>query len=138
MTALAILFTMASLGLSETAYLIRKRKASELPVCPIGEDCVVVLNSRYNKFLGVHNEYLGFVFYAVVSLIAVLLVVGVGPRDLMAYFAKIMIFGASFASLLLLYIQWRVLKAWCFWCVMSAITIFVMALVVLTNNITIL
>src|SRR3972149_4727865 len=84
MTALVILFTMASLGLSETAYLIRKRKASELPVCPIGEDCVVVLNSRYNKFLGVHNEYLGFVFYAVVSLIAVLLVVGVGPRDLMA------------------------------------------------------
>ncbi len=138
MTALAILFTMAALGISETAYLIRKRKASELPICPIGESCLTVLNSRYNKFLGVHNEYLGFVFYAAVSLVASFLVVGFGPKELLAYFAKIMILGASFASLILLYIQWRVLRAWCFWCVMSAATIFVMALVVFTSNITIL
>lgn len=49
MTAFALLFTLSAIGISETVYLIRKRIASERPVCLIGEDCTLVLASKYNK-----------------------------------------------------------------------------------------
>ncbi|MEK7081962.1 MAG: vitamin K epoxide reductase family protein [Patescibacteria group bacterium] len=49
MTALALLFTLSAVGISETVYLIRKRLAAEKPICPIGENCALVLTSRWSK-----------------------------------------------------------------------------------------
>ncbi|MBI5787081.1 MAG: vitamin K epoxide reductase family protein [Candidatus Niyogibacteria bacterium] len=132
MTALSLLFTMAALGLSETAYLIRKRRAMEAPVCPIGEDCHAVLSSKYSRLFFVHNEIAGFVFYAAVSVFAALLVIGIGPARTIILILSILVFSGSAASLFFLYLQWKVIKAWCFWCVMSALTIFAMAVIILS------
>lgn len=132
MSALALLFTMAALGISETAYLIRKRKAYELPVCPIGEDCHTVLTSKYNRLFLVHNDAAGFVFYIVISLITAFLVIGAGPLEVLAKILIVLVFSGFAVSIFFLYLQWQVIKAWCFWCVMSALTIFVMAIVILS------
>lgn len=132
MSALALLFTMAALGVSETAYLIRKRKTFQLPVCPIGEDCHTVLTSKYNRLFFVHNDAAGLFFYIIISLAAAFLVIGAGPLGVLAKILIFLVFAGLAVSIFFLYLQWRVIKAWCFWCVMSALTIFVMAIVILS------
>lgn len=134
MTPHALLFTLAAMGISETAYLIRKRMALEAPVCPIGEDCATVLSSKYSKIFGIHNEYLGLLFYFAVSFAAAFLVIGVGSLPFWNFILRVLVAGASVFSAFLIYLQWRVIQAWCFWCVMSAITVFIMALILLTND----
>lgn len=131
MISYALLFTLAVIGISETVYLIKKRKTQEKPACILGEDCCKVLESKYNKIFGVHNDILGLVFYILISFIAAFLVIGVEQQGLWVVLAKIMIFGGVVMSLFFIYLQWRVIKAWCFRCLMSAFTTFLMAIVVL-------
>jgi len=134
MTSFALLFTLASIGISETVYLIRTRINSEKPVCLIGDDCMTVLSSRYSKFFFIHNDVLGLLVYIIISLIAALLVIGVSPIPLWSLFIKILVSIASIASFVFTYLQWRVIRVWCFWCLMSAFTIWLMGLIVLISS----
>ena len=79
MTSYALLFTLSAIGISETVYLIRKRIASEKPICPIGDDCALVLESKYNKIFIIPNDVLGLFFYIATSFISAFLVIGVEP-----------------------------------------------------------
>lgn len=133
MTSFALLFTLSAIGISETVYLIRKRIASEKPVCPIGEGCATVLTSKYSKMFIIPNDILGLLSYIVISLIAAFLVIGVEPVFLWNFVLKILIAAASLMSILLTYLQWRVIHAWCFWCLMSAFTIWLMGTIILIN-----
>ncbi|MEK9174986.1 MAG: vitamin K epoxide reductase family protein [Patescibacteria group bacterium] len=130
-----LLFTLSTIGISETSYLIRKRIASEKPICPIGEGCALVLTSRYNKFFIVPNDVLGLLFYIVISLISSFLVIGVGPLIFLDFVFKFSIAAGSLLSLFFTYLQWLVIRAWCFWCLMSAFTIWVMGVIILISAI---
>lgn len=132
LTAHALLFTIAAIGIAEAAYLIRKRIAAERPVCPIGEDCVTVLSSKYNRLFGIHNDLLGFLFYIAFATLVALLVIGTGPKEELLQLAEIMLAGAAGMSLYLIYLQKYVIRAWCFWCLMSAGTIGLMGIIMLT------
>ena|ERR1700681_980376 len=134
MTSYALLFTLAAIGISETVYLIRKRIASEKPICPIGDSCALVLTSKYNKIFFIHNDVLGLLFYAVALAITGLVVIGLGPLALWTVILKLSVAAAALSSLLFTFLQWRVLKAWCFWCVMSACTIWLMAIIILISH----
>ncbi|MEK7473303.1 MAG: vitamin K epoxide reductase family protein [Patescibacteria group bacterium] len=127
MSAFALLFTLAAIGISEVVYLIRTRRAAEQPVCLIGGQCAMVLTSKYNKLFGFHNDVAGLLFYIAASVLTALLVLEIGPEQLLVDVFALMLAVASLLSLLLVYIQWRVLKAWCFWCLMSAFTVWGMA-----------
>lgn len=135
MSSLALLFTISAIGISETTYLIRKRRASERPFCVIGERCYEVLSSKYNSlFFGIPNDILGLLFYITVAFLTALVVIGIGEIMVLVLLAKLVILTGVAISLALLYIQWRILRAWCFWCVVSAVTTFIMgAIVALTN-----
>jgi uncharacterized membrane protein len=135
MTSFALLFTLSSIGISETAYLIRKRIALEKPVCPIGENCALVLESKYNKIFFMHNDVLGFLFYIAASFITAFLVIGVGPLALWKFILKLFIALGSLMSLVFTYLQWRVIRAWCFWCLMSAFTIWLMGVIILATSV---
>lgn len=130
LTPHALLFTISAVGISETAYLIRKRVAAERPVCPIGENCFTVLSSKYNRFLGIHNDISGLLFYVSFAFISAFLVIGVGSAALWITLVWIMLALATLMSLVLIYLQWRVIRAWCFWCLMSAATIGLMDIIV--------
>ncbi len=138
MTPHALLFTLAAIGISETVYLIRKRTVQEKPVCIIGETCHIVLESKYSKMFGIPNDVLGLLFYLMISAITAFLVIGIEPVIWLDRLAKVLVLGAATLSLYLIYLQWRVLKAWCFWCLMSATTVFLMAAIVLLTNLRIL
>lgn len=131
MTALALLFTLAAIGIAETTYLIRMRRMEEKPICPIGNDCHLVLTSKYNRLFGIHNDILGLSFY-----LAAAALTGYGVLDgryvsrdtditLLVGFASMLVGGTLF-SLVLVFIQWRLVKAWCFWCLTSSVTVWLM------------
>lgn len=129
MTVFVLLFTLAAIGIAETTYLIRSRHAAEKPVCIIGSDCHVVLTSKYNKIFFIHNDVAGLIFYLVAAFLTALLFLEVGYADLITNLFAIMLVGASIMSLGLVFLQWRVIKAWCFWCLSSAGTVWLMTLI---------
>jgi uncharacterized membrane protein len=135
MTTFALLFTLSAIGISETVYLIRVRRAAEMPVCPIGEGCATVLTSKYSKIFIIPNDMLGLLAYVVISVIAAFLVIGVEPTSFWTLFLKILIGAASLVSIFFTYLQWREIRAWCFWCLMSAFTIWLMALIIILSSV---
>lgn len=117
-----LLLVLCLIGILETIYLIHKRKKAEHPVCIIGEGCSVVLNSKYNKTLGIHNDLLGLIFY--------IITIGVIVTSLLTrtpdYFIQICLITGTISSIIFMIIQFGVLRSFCFWCTMSALTIFAM------------
>lgn len=134
MTSYALLFTLAAIGISETVYLIRKRIDSEKPFCPIGGGCEIVLASKYSRMFIIPNDVLGLLTYIAISFMATFLVIGVEPMFFWNVILKILVAVASLMSVFFIYLQWRVIKAWCFWCLMSAFTIFLMGSIILMSN----
>ena len=135
MTSYALLFTLSAIGISETVYLIRKRAVLEKPVCPIGDNCSLVLESKYRKIFIIPNDILGFLFYVMASFISAFLVIGVGPLGFWDFIFKLSVAIGAILSLFFTYLQWRVIRAWCFWCLMSAFTIWLMGIIIVLNNI---
>ena len=134
MTALALIFTLSAIGISETMYLIRKRVALEKPLCPIGEDCAVVLSSKYSKIFLIPNDLLGLFSYILLSIISAFLVIKIGPLAFWKILLIIMIIAMSLVSVFFTYLQWRIIRAWCFWCLMSACTIWIMLVILLISK----
>ena len=133
MTSFALVFTLSAIGISEAVYLIRKRIASEKPVCPIGGGCETVLTSGYSKLFIIPNDILGLLAYVGICFTAAFLVIGIQPVFIWNFFLNILVAIASLMSLFLTYLQWRVIRAWCFWCLMSAFTIWLMGGILLIS-----
>ena len=134
MTAFALLFTLSAIGISETVYLIRTRIAAQKPVCPIGEGCATVLTSKYSELFIVPNDILGLFVYIVISVIAAFLVIGVEPLVFWGITLKILVSIASLLSFFFTYLQWHTIRAWCFWCLMSACTIWLMGVIIIVSS----
>ena len=90
----------------------------------------MVLESKYNRIFGVHNDILGLLFYIAASILTALVVIEVGPLGTWNFLFSLMVVGAAIMSIAFTYLQWRVIKSWCFWCVMSAITVAIMVLII--------
>lgn len=132
MTTLALLFILASIGISQTLYLIRKRKAQEVPVCVVGSSCHEVLQSKYSKLFLFHNDIWGLLFYTTTAISTALLALNILPVY-GSLFVKLSVgFGGLF-SIFLTYLQWKVVRAWCFWCLMSAFIVWAMGIIILTS-----
>ena len=135
MTPHALLFTISAIGISETVYLIQARMLQRGPICLVGSECKEVLESRYNRVLGFHNDVLGLLFYVGVALLTALLVIGVRVPFVELESVVIFMIGVGVVmSGIFTYIQWRVIRKWCFWCVMSALTTGLMAIIVLISD----
>lgn len=133
MTSEALIFTLSALGISETVYLIKKRLFLQKPVCIVGENCLKVLESKYSKIFIIPNDVLGLLFYIACSIITAFLVIGVAPLLFWNNMFKILIAFGSLVSVFFVYLQFKVIKAWCFWCLMSACTIWLMGIIILFN-----
>ena len=118
------IYFLSALGIAETIYLLGKKLKKKSPVCILGEECGKVLDSKYNKLLFIPNEAMGLVFYLSVIMLGIFQ---------MEFLMKAGIFTAAIFSAILLYLQWRVLKAWCSWCVASAVAVFLMAVIIILS-----
>lgn len=134
MNLISLFFTLAAIGIAETAYLIGERYANRKPICPIGGGCLHVLESRYNKTFRIYNDQLGLLFYFVMALVAALILLNIGS---IAFWNTLITLATTCALLLsgrFFYLQWRVIHAWCFWCLLSALTILLMFFILFLSH----
>ncbi|MEO0143803.1 MAG: vitamin K epoxide reductase family protein [candidate division WOR-3 bacterium] len=106
------------IGLLVSLYLLYAYEISKDIVC-IGSGCEIVANSIYSKFLNISLPFWGVLFY-----ISVMILSFKKWENLLLF---ILIVGAVF-SIYLTLIEIFVIKAICFWCLISAICTWVMAL----------
>ncbi len=115
------------LGLLNSGYLVWKhRKNSKTPlVCPLDHDCSKVTESKWSKMLGIRNEVLGTLFYAGLLIFFLLNLSGWRFKSftLLLFLATLL---SSLFSLLLIYIQIRIIKDYCFYCLLSALINFLL------------
>lgn len=134
---LGILFSLV--GLLIALYLLRKKKALERPFCPLRADCHTVIQSKYSSILGVPLEYFGIGYYLLSALLytAPIAFPFLDVVLLKTILITISVVGAVF-SVYLIALQAFVIKSWCSWCVLSAITstiLFVISFVSLTPEV---
>lgn len=89
--------------------------------CPTGSDCNAVVNSRYSKFLGLHLEYWGMGYFALLIPAYVTLIFAPELFSSMMLWA-VVIFSllAGLFSFYLLFVQGVLLRKWCIWCLLAA------------------
>ena len=135
MTPLILILILAFGGALEAAYLVEKRFKSEKPVCPIGDDCSKVLESKYNHIFYVHNDIAGLLSHLAIFAISGLLILNNWKPELLTILLKVIITFSSVISAVLVYIQWKIIKSWCFWCWVSAIIVWLMAIILIFSKI---
>lgn len=110
-----LLFIFAIIGLVDASYIFYKKHKKQNLICVIGEHtCDAVVNSKYNKIFGIPNEVLGILYYLFVILMAF-----IGSNT--TIFMQLAASAALLGSIVLTIIQWKVLKIWCEYCLLSAL-----------------
>lgn len=111
---------LCCLGITDVIYLLYKNRPTQNLVCPLNGNCHAVLESRWNRFLGIKNEYWGLLYY-----LSLLIVLG-----LSLFFVEIVLdwklvlilmtgLGVLYSFFLIL-VQVVKIKEYCFYCLMSA------------------
>lgn len=111
---------LAVLGTIDSAYLYYKHLKKEPLYCPIGGQCDAVVTSKWSATFGLRNELLGIVYYLIVLAAAGLLV------SMPKYYSQIRLVlsavtgGGFLFSVFLTYLQFGVIKKYCFYCLLSS------------------
>ncbi|MCK9345274.1 MAG: hypothetical protein M0P64_04150 [Candidatus Pacebacteria bacterium] len=123
-----IVLILAIIGEMVTIYLFAERTKKRPPVCPIGDGCSVVWESPYSKTCGVGNDILGIIFYTLVGIIELAFLAGCTFSYLIPIEYMVLL-GGALLSCYFVYLEARVICAWCFWCTLSAFLTWGMATV---------
>jgi uncharacterized membrane protein len=125
LSLLIVVFTF--LGILDASYVTWSRFSGVLPPCKPPFACETVLNSSWSKIGPVPLSVLGILFYSTFFLIAALSVLevkaikkGQFSVPIPALIILLGCFGAGF-SLYLVFIMGVILKAWCLYCLLSAL-----------------
>ncbi len=128
---MTFIFILAAIGVGETVYLIRKRIAMQHPVCFIGQSCEMVLTSKYSKMFFIPNDVLGLLACLAVMVLTALITIGIGPISFWFLILKVAVAVGSLMSLVFVFLMWKIIKGWCFWCVMSAFSFWLMGIILI-------
>ncbi len=123
-TAKNIIYIFAILGVLDTSYLIyHKVKGTDVACLFFPKAwCRKVQYSKQSKTFGIPNSYLGFLMYAGLLLFTYLASQGTVPW----WWVRAIVTVGFLFSMYFVYVQAFVLKAFCTWCVVSAINFSVM------------
>jgi uncharacterized membrane protein len=103
--------------------------------CGGGHGCEYIQGSQYGWFLGVDVALIGAVGYAVVSVVAT--IGALEPFEDAVWPARVLqllIFAAFFFTLRLKYAEFVILKGFCPWCAISAVSITAMTVVMVIEG----
>lgn len=119
MNIIAILYVFGAIGVADTLYLVYHKILGTDVACPFfpQEWCRMVQHSPWSKTFGVPNSFAGLGMYA-----AILAMTWLYAGGSIAFWPiqVIVTFGFLF-SLYFTYVQAFVLRAFCTWCVLSAL-----------------
>ena len=114
----ASLIVLSFLGVVNASYLTWKHYRKQPLECPITGGCEAVVESRWSKIFFVRNEVLGVLHYLFV--LAAALAIFFVQADIKTF----LIFetgGALLFSIFLVYVQAKIIKKYCFYCLVSAL-----------------
>ena len=120
---------LAWIGLSISILLVQRHAGLPALFCPVRAECEAVLSSKYASMLGVPLPWLGVGFYGLMLalMLGAYAVSGAGARVRLAgAVVWLAVMGAS-ASAVLMFIQFKVLHAFCPLCTGSAVTMLLLA-----------
>lgn len=122
---------LATLGLADAAYLSYERLTGGSLVCPVtGTGCDTVQTSWYAAPYGVPIAYIGLFGYILMIVLAVFAHTHRTAGSFRPVTAlKVIVVSAVSASILLTGVQAFVIQAFCFWCLISAMTNLAVAVV---------
>lgn len=123
---------LALIGLADTAYLTAKHYLGGSVPCSITEGCDTVLNSAFSVYLGVPTALWGGLYYAALVLLAALFLQTKASHLLGLAFG--LAAGGLLVSAALIYVQGFILSAWCFYCLISAFTTFLIFLTLISSR----
>lgn len=122
-----LVFIFSLLGLAVASFLFYEYNiASGSIICPTGNGCEIVRASPYSSFLGVSIPFLGIIYYLMMAIFSVIHSYKSSARFLNLIKLLFSIAAVSF-GLYLTYLEAFVIRAFCFWCVIS----FIISLIVL-------
>ena len=128
MPSIIFLIILAILGIVNTAYLIVKRVNKKPLVCIMGSNCNKVIRSKYSRIFFINNDTLGFIYYLLLITFALYFSF---ISEKILFLMQIISGIAVIVSLLLFYIQARILKKYCFYCNLSNLLNILIFLVVM-------
>jgi uncharacterized membrane protein len=108
---------LALIGLVIASYILYKRKSKKKMSCPLHGKCESVTQSKWGKVLGFHNDFLGVLYYCFVIVLGLL--------SFRYVLISVTGLGLMF-SLYLFYVQSRILREYCFYCLISALVTLLM------------
>ena len=124
-----ITIILAFIGFLISRKIIRAKEKSEVLTCPFGGDCDEVVHSRYSKFFGISNVYVGWFYYVGV----IIFFVANFFYDF-NYITHMIVLGLSGLaidfSVYLAGVQAFVLRKWCTWCLMCLLVNFLIFIVI--------
>lgn len=120
MTFETLFLVLSILGIADAGYLTYKHNRKQPLICPIGDDCSAVTESKWGRIFGVRNESLGLLYYGglFASMFGALFAPGFS-QYVLAYLPWLVGSGTLF-SLFLVFVQAFVIKKYCFYCLVSA------------------
>lgn len=103
--------------------------------CGGGHGCEYIQGSQYGWFMGVDVALIGAVGYTVVFLVATIGALAQFEDEVWpARLLQLLVFGAFLFTLRLKYYEFIVLKGFCPWCAISAVSITVMTIVMVIEG----
>lgn len=115
-----LIFIFSLLGLTISAFLLYEYSLSGPVICPVGQGCNIVRASSYSHFLGISIPILGLAFYLGMAILSIIRPQKLNNKTLLKLQLLGAISGVGFGSYLT-YLEAFVIKAFCFWCVLSFI-----------------
>jgi uncharacterized membrane protein len=115
-----LLSALAFGGLVDSAYLVIQSRKGFIVPCGLTGGCDEVLNSSYSHLFGVSISWFGFCFYGFVAACALFSAFGFARSLRLSLAAAV---PAFILTLYLLYIQAFTLKAFCQYCLLSALLV---------------
>ena len=112
------LIVLAILGIFDSGYLIKKRVKKQPLSCPIDGGCEKVVESKWNHFLFIKNDTAGFLYYILILFLALYLFF---ISEKLLFLTKILSGASLLFSLFLVFIQAKIIKNYCFYCLISAL-----------------
>lgn len=129
-----LIFILSLIGLAISAFLFYEYTFAGSVMCPLGQGCDIVRASPYSYIFGIPLPFPGLLFYLVMAVLAV-----VGSHELPVKIVKKLQFLIALSGVVfgvyLTYLEAFVIKAYCFWCVLSfTISVIILMLIFLRRK----
>lgn len=114
-----VLAVLCLVGFVDATYITVKHYSGGPLPCSIVNGCDTVVNSRFSSILGIPVALIGAAFY-LINLILLLAHFDTGKAHFIKFLHK-MVWAGFIATLWFLFLQFFIIKALCFYCLVSAV-----------------